>query len=71
LLDAGIKGEAALPQVNRSAVTGILITAFMRFVLFLAALGVVVHGGLLDPANPPASVFKLAAGQIGYRFLVW
>ncbi len=68
LLDAGIKGEAALPQVNRSAVTGILITALMRFVLFLAALGVIVHGGILDKANPPASVFKLAAGELGYRF---
>ncbi len=68
LLDAGIKGEAALPQVNRSAVTGILITALMRFVLFLAALGVIMHGGILDKANPPASVFKLAAGELGYRF---
>lgn len=68
LLDAGIKGQAALPEVNRSAVTGILITALMRFVLFLAALGVVMHGGILDKANPPASVFKLAAGEIGFRF---
>jgi Mn2+/Fe2+ NRAMP family transporter len=68
LLDAGIKGEAALPQVTKSAVTGIMVTAVMRFVLFLAALGVVMKGGLLDTANPPASVFKLAAGELGYRF---
>ena len=68
LLDAGIKGEEALPQVNRSAVTGILITAIMRFVLFLATLGVIMHGGILDKANPAASVFKLAAGELGYRF---
>lgn len=68
LLDAGIKGQAALPQVNRSAVTGILITALMRFILFLAALGVIVHGGILNKANPPASVFKLAAGELGFRF---
>lgn len=68
LLDAGIKGEGALPQVNKSAVTGILITALMRFVLFLAALGVIMHGGILDKTNPPASVFKLAAGELGYRF---
>jgi Mn2+/Fe2+ NRAMP family transporter len=68
LLDAGIKGEAALPQVTKSAVTGIMVTALMRFVLFLAALGVVVKGGLLDAANPPASVFRLAAGELGYRF---
>lgn len=68
LLDAGLKGEPALPQVTRSAVTGILVTAIMRTVLFLAALGVVVHGTLLDATNPPASVFKLAAGEIGFRF---
>lgn len=68
LLDAGIKGVNALPQVTRSSVTGILVTAFMRVVLFLAALGVVMKGGLLDPGNPPASVFKLAAGELGYRF---
>lgn len=68
LLDAGIKGETALPQVNKSAVTGILITALMRFVLFLATLGVLMQGGILDQTNPPASVFKLAAGELGYRF---
>ncbi len=68
LLDAGIKGQAALPEVTRSSVTGILITAAMRVILFLAVLGVVVKGGVLDAGNPPASVFKLAAGQIGYRF---
>ncbi len=68
LLDAGIKGQQALPEVNRSAVTGILITATMRFVLFLAVLGVVTGGGILDSGNPPASVFRLAAGELGYRF---
>jgi Mn2+/Fe2+ NRAMP family transporter len=27
-----------------------------------------MHGGILDKGNPPASVFKLAAGELGYRF---
>jgi Mn2+/Fe2+ NRAMP family transporter len=40
----------------------------MRSILFIAALGVVSAGGMLDKGNPPASVFKLAAGNIGYRF---
>jgi len=74
LLDAGIKGQASLPDVNKSAVTGIIVTATMRFLLFLAALGVIVKGVTLDPSNPPASVFKLAAGEIGYRFfgvVIW
>jgi Mn2+/Fe2+ NRAMP family transporter len=68
LIDAGIKGQENLQQVNKSAVSGIIITGIMRCVLFIAALGVVAKGALLDKANPPASVFKLAAGMIGYRF---
>ncbi len=68
LLDAGIKGVAALKDVNKSAVTGIIITATMRFLLFFAALGIITKGVTLDPSNPPAAVFKLAAGEIGFRF---
>ena len=68
LLDAGYSGTSSLGDTNRSAVSGILITAIMRIVLFLAALGVVSGGAILDPANPAASVFKIAAGNIGYTF---
>ena len=68
LLDANIKGMGAIPQVNRSAVTGILITSIMRYVLFLAALGVVWGGSKLGEKNPAASVFQIAAGNIGYKF---
>jgi Mn2+/Fe2+ NRAMP family transporter len=67
LLDAGIKGEAALPQVNTSAVSGITVASVIRIFLFLAALGVVSKGLVLDESNPPASVFQLAAGNIGYK----
>ncbi|WP_046174757.1 NRAMP family divalent metal transporter [Domibacillus indicus] len=67
LLDAGIKGTNAVPQVTRSSVSAIGIASVMRIFLFLAALGVVAQGLAIDPANPPASVFQLAAGNIGYR----
>jgi len=67
LLDAGIKGVAALPQVTRSSVSGVVITGIMRVILFLAALGVVSHGLSLDPTNPAASVFQLSVGEIGYK----
>ena len=67
LIDAGISGPEAIPDVNRSAVTGIILTAAIRVLLFLAALGVVSLGIKLDPANPPASVFLNAAGQVGYK----
>jgi Mn2+/Fe2+ NRAMP family transporter len=39
----------------------------MRFVLFLAVVGVLTHGAVLDNDNPPASVFHFAAGEIGLR----
>jgi Mn2+/Fe2+ NRAMP family transporter len=68
LLDAGIKGKTHLPEVTRSSVTGILLTCIMRYTLFLAALGVVFAGSQLDLKNPAASVFRIAAGEIGYKF---
>ncbi|QCR23819.1 NRAMP family divalent metal transporter [Pontibacter sp. SGAir0037] len=67
LLDAGIKGQAALPEVNTSAVSGITVASIIRIFLFLAALGIVSQGYELDAANPPAAVFQLAAGNLGYK----
>lgn len=67
LLDAGIKGVDALPQVTKSSVTGIAATGVMRIALFLAVLGVVSQGLVIDESNPAASVFRLAAGEAGYR----
>jgi Mn2+/Fe2+ NRAMP family transporter len=67
LIDAGISGVESLPEVRRSAVTGILLTACIRFFLFLAALGVITMGLAIDDKNPPASVFQNAAGDVGYR----
>lgn len=67
LLEAGVRGSSALPEATRSAVSGITLASVMRVLLFLAALGVVSQGLALDAANPPASVFKLAAGPLGYR----
>jgi Mn2+/Fe2+ NRAMP family transporter len=74
LLDAGIKGRQNITQVTRSAVSGILITSIMRFVLFFAALGIVSQGIKLAAANPAASVFQSAAGDLGYKFfgvVIW
>lgn len=67
LLDAGIKGKEAIPEVTKSSVAGILITSIMRIALFLAVLGVVSKGLNIDKNNPAASVFQLAAGNIGYK----
>lgn len=67
LLDAGVTGRESVGSANRSAITAIGVASLMRVLLFLAALGVVAAGLTLDPANPPASVFKLATGNAGYR----
>ena len=67
LLDAGIKGPQQIKQVTRSSVSAILLASFMRIVLFMAALGVVASGAVLDKDNPAASVFQIAAGNIGYK----
>lgn len=67
LLDAGIKGRENMALVNRSAISGILISTLMRFILFLAAVGVLIHGVTLDKNNPAATIFHSAAGEIGLR----
>lgn len=67
LLDAGIKGKANIHRVNKSAMSGILISTIMRYVLFLAAVGVLVHGVMLDAQNPAATVFGSAAGEAGLK----
>jgi Mn2+/Fe2+ NRAMP family transporter len=67
LLDAGVGGIDAIGAVTRAATRAIAIASLMRILLFLAALGVVSRGLTLDPANPPASVFRLATGEVGYR----
>ncbi|MCD9187400.1 MAG: divalent metal cation transporter [Pyrinomonadaceae bacterium] len=74
LIDAGITGEESLSEVNRAAVTGILLTAIIRFLLFLASLGVIVLGMSIDEKNPAASVFQNAAGNVGYKIfgvVIW
>ncbi len=73
LIDAGITGRESLPQVTKGAVSGIVLTAMIRFLLFLASLGVITLYGAMSidttspSANPPASVFQNAAGNFGYR----
>lgn len=68
LIDAGVVGEKNLSEVNKSSIMGIGIATIVRIFLFLAILGVVVKGVILDSSNPAADAFKQGAGEIGYRF---
>ena len=67
LLDAGIKGRDQLKMVDQSATRGILISSLMRFILFLAVVGVAVQGVTFDEQNPAATVFRTAAGEFGLK----
>jgi Mn2+/Fe2+ NRAMP family transporter len=67
IIDAGIVGPQNLRQISIGSINGIVITGVMRYLLFLAILGVVVTGATLDPKNPAADAFRIGAGEIGYR----
>ena len=68
LLEAGVGGKADARVLGRAATLGILVTGAMRVLLFLAVLGVLGSGAVLDPRNPAASAFRAGAGEWGYRF---
>lgn len=71
LLDSGTTGPENIKEVSRAAVNGILVTGIMRYVLFLAVLGVVASGVAIDTAssdaNPAGEAFQAAAGEFGLR----
>ena len=68
LLDSGTTGPEHIREVTRGALTGIAVTGLMRFLLFLAILGVVAGGVALDTSgNATAQAFRSAAGEFGER----
>ncbi len=74
LIDAGITGPDQMKFVTKSAGTGILISSFMRFILFLAAVGIVSKGIHLNKDNPAATVFETAGGRWGlfiFGIVLW
>lgn len=74
LIDAGISGTEHIKFVTKSAATGIVISSFMRYILFLAAVGIVAQGIHLDKNNPAATVFESAGGRWGlfiFGIVLW
>ena len=67
LIDAGITGQEHLKDVRRAAFMGMSVDAVVRILLFLAVLGVVSMGYVLDPKDPAGSAFLLGAGEIGHK----
>jgi Mn2+/Fe2+ NRAMP family transporter len=70
-LDSGLTGPEHAAPVMRAAANGILVTGIMRYVLFLAILGVVASGVTLDlsgqGANPAGQAFGAVLGDAGLR----
>ncbi|GAA1536734.1 Mn2+/Fe2+ NRAMP family transporter [Microbacterium ginsengiterrae] len=70
-LDSGHVGPKHAGPVMRAAANGIVITGIMRYVLFLAILGVVASGVALDlssqAANPAGQAFGVILGDAGLR----
>ena len=68
MLDSGLTGPKNVGAISKASITGILVTGVMRFLLFLAVLGVVTQGAdLSGAANPAAAAFEFAAGNLGLR----
>jgi Mn2+/Fe2+ NRAMP family transporter len=77
-LESGLVGPEHVKPVHRASLQGILVTGIMRYVLFLAILGVVASGVVLDvsgqAANPAAQAFGAVLGDAGIRifgFIFW
>ncbi|KMJ45262.1 NRAMP family divalent metal transporter [Xenorhabdus khoisanae] len=78
LLDKGAVGIENIKVVSSAATKGILVVGLMRYLLFLAILGVVASGVTLDvaseTADPASQAFQAAAGEFGLRIfglIIW
>ncbi|MFI0443830.1 NRAMP family divalent metal transporter [Actinomadura sp. 6N118] len=67
MIESGVQGAEHVKEITRSSINGILITALMRVLLFLAVLGVVAGGVKLAADNPAPSAFEHAGGEAGLR----
>lgn len=77
-LESGLTGPEHVKDVHRASFQGILVTGVMRYVLFLAILGVVASGVVIDVsgqgANPAGAAFAAVLGDAGFRifgFIFW
>jgi Mn2+/Fe2+ NRAMP family transporter len=67
MLDSSGSESINLHQTDRTAVQGILLASVMRFLLFIAAAGVIATGVILPASNPAAAVFEASAGILGLK----
>lgn len=70
-LDSGITGPENVKHVHRASTNGIIVVSVMRFVLYLALLGVAASGFVVDfsdpDVNPAGAAFMHVLGDTGLR----
>ena len=74
LIDGKIYGLEVQKKITKSAISSMVIATFMRYIFFMAVLGVVVLGVKLDKDNPAKTVFAVAGGELGltlFGILLW
>ncbi|CAG9001245.1 MAG: hypothetical protein CENE_03263 [Candidatus Celerinatantimonas neptuna] len=78
LLDKGTVGKKYIQEVSKAATQGVIVVGLMRYILFLAILGVVASGVTLDisshSANPAAQAFQHVLGNWGlhlFGVILW
>ena len=68
IVDSGITGPERVREISNGSVSSIIVTGIVRWLLFLAILGVVAGGvTLAGTDNPPAVAFESALGEVGLR----
>lgn len=67
LIDANVTGQENLNEINKSVNLGMLASASVRVLMFIATLGVVMAGNALDSKNPASSPFQIIFGTVGLK----
>ncbi|TDS83778.1 Mn2+/Fe2+ NRAMP family transporter [Nesterenkonia aurantiaca] len=67
LIASGNTGVENVKAISQTSILGIVVATIIRFLLFLAVLGVVSTGVVLAEDNVAADAFSVALGEIGLR----
>jgi len=67
LIETGLSGENNLKKIDGSACIGVLLSTFIRLMLFFAVLGLITKGVNFHSINPEASSLRHASGIFGYK----
>ncbi|WP_319200772.1 NRAMP family divalent metal transporter [uncultured Ilyobacter sp.] len=67
LIETELTGKNNLKKIDGSACIGVLLSTFIRLMLFFAVLGIISKMGDLHSINPEASDLRHVSGIFGYK----